>query len=353
MNELKYALRRALSRPGLSIVMIVMLGLGLGATTAIFSVFNELLVRPLPVRSPHELVNLAASGLRSAGARSCSNAGSCDEIFSYPMYRDLAAGQTSFTAIAAHRDFNATVAGDGAARSANGILVSGSYFGVLGLAPAAGRLIDARDEPRVDEGSVVVLSYDYWQSAFGGDLSEIGRVLTINGQPLTIVGVAPRGFTGTILGYRPQVFVPLTMRWLMEPTRARDEDNRRSYWVYLFARLKPGVALAEASASLNVLYRGIRKTVEMPPDGALSAELLAQFLNGHVEVTPGALGQSEVPDNAERPLVLLLGITALVLLIVCVNMANLLLARGVSRAGELALRVSIGASRARLLTAAL
>src|SRR5262245_15051094 len=200
MNELKYALRRALARPGLSIMMIVMLALGLGATTAIFSVFNELLVRPLPVQSPHELVNLAAPGIRSAGARSCSDAGSCDEIFSYPMYRDLAAAQTSFTGLAAHRDFYATVASNGAARSANGILVSGSYFGVLGIAPAAGRLIDTRDEPRVGEGAVVVLSYDYWQTAFGGDAAAIGRVLTVNGQALTVVGVAPRGFTGTIVG---------------------------------------------------------------------------------------------------------------------------------------------------------
>jgi predicted permease len=349
MNELKYALRRALARPGLSIVMIVMLALGLGATTAIFSVFNELLVRPLPVPSPHELVNLAAPGLRSAGARSCSNAGSCDEIFSYPMYRDLAAGQTAFTGIAAHRDFYATVAGDGPARSANGILVSGSYFGVLGLAPAAGRLIDARDEPRLDEGNVTVLSYDYWQSAFGGDPAAVGRVLTVNGQPLTVVGVAPQGFTGTILGFRPQVFVPLTMRWLMEPTRARDEDNRRSYWVYLFARLKPGVTLDQAAASLNVLYGGILENVEVPLNGALSADMLEQFRKGRVEVTPGALGQSEVPDDAGRPLVLLLGITALVLLIVCVNVANLLLARATARERELAVRAAVGGGRARLV----
>jgi predicted permease len=353
LNELKYSLRRALARPGLSIVMIVMLALGLGATTAIFSVFNELLLRSLAVHNPHELVNLAAPGLRNVGARSCSNAGSCDEIFSYPMYRDLAAGQSAFTGIAAHRDFNATVASEGSARSANGMLVSGSYFGVLGLAPAAGRLIDARDEPRVDEGAVAVLSYDYWQSAFGGDSAAIGHVLTVNGQPLTVVGVAPQNFTGTILGFRPQVFVPLTMRWLMEPTRARDEENRRSYWVYLFARLKPGVTLAEAAASLNVLYSGILETVEVPLNGALSADQLEQLRKGRVDVTPGALGQSEVPDDAERPLVLLLAITALVLLIVCVNVANLLLARGVSRAGELALRVSIGASRTRLVSGAL
>ncbi|HEX5046612.1 MAG TPA: ADOP family duplicated permease [Gammaproteobacteria bacterium] len=353
MNELKYALRRALARPGLSIVMIAMLALGLGATTAIFSVFNELLVRPLPVHAPHELVNLAAPGIRSAGARSCSDAGTCDEIFSYPMYHDLAAAETGFAGIAAHRDFYATVTGDGAARSANGILVSGSYFGVLGLTPAAGRLIDARDEPRVDEGNVVVLTYDYWQSAFGGNPAAIGRVLTVNGQPLTVIGVAPRGFTGTIVGLRPQVFVPLTMRWRMEPTRGRDEDNRRSYWVYLFARLEPGVTLAAASASLNVLYRGILETVEVPLNSALPADLLEQFRNGRIDVTPGAAGQSSIPDDAARPLVLLLGITALVLLIVCVNVANLLLARGVARAGELALRVSIGASRARLVGGAL
>src|SRR5262249_45087351 len=150
-----------------------------------------------------------------------------------------AARQTVFTGIAAHRDFYANVSSTGSrARTANGVLVSGSFFSVLGVTPASGRLIGPGDEAAIGESAVVVLSYDYWQSAFGASPEAIGRVLAVNGQRLTIVGVAPRGFAGTILGFKPQVFVPLTLRWLMEPQRPRDEDDRRSHWVYLFARLK-------------------------------------------------------------------------------------------------------------------
>ena len=348
MNDLCIALRQMGRRPGFSATIILMLAIGIGATTAIYTLFHEVLVRPLPVVAPERLVNLAAPGPKW-GSTSCNDAGGCDEIFSYPMFRDLQARQTAFTDLAAHRQFDADFVYDEQRLAGSGLLVSASYFSVLGLRPELGRLLDTRDESEVGQSAVAVLSHEYWRSAFAADPTVVGKTLAVNGQTLTIVGVAPPGFSGTTAGTRPQVFVPITMRWAMEPTRARDDDNRRSYWVYLFARLKPGDSLEQATAAINALYSSVVNEVEAPLQTGVSTEQLEQFRRNRITLAPGAHGQSAIAASAAMPLGLLLGVTALVLLIVCVNIANLLLLRGAARAGEMAIRASLGASPLRLV----
>ena len=349
MHNLKSAMRQLVKRPGLAVLVVVTLALGVGANAAMFSLFHQVLLRPLPVPNPGSLVNLSAPGPRT-GSVSCSDAGDCDYVFSYPMLRDLEREQTVFTGIAAHRGFGASIAAAGTqAIGGEGMAVSGDYFRVLRLTPALGRLIGPEDERRVGEGRVAVLSYDYWQNNFGGDRGVIGKILTVNGQPLTVIGVAPEGFNGTTLGQRPQVFVPLTMRWLMEPYFPTSDENRLSYWAYLFARLKPGITMQQAEEAINVPYRAIINDIEAPLNASLSEQRMQSFREKTLVLEPGARGQSRTPQNAALPLTLLLGVTMLVLLIACVNIANLLLARGTARAGEMAVRASIGASRGQMV----
>ena len=348
MNALRSGLRQLARRPGFSATVILMLAIGIGATTAIYTLFHEVLVRPLPVAEPERLVNLAAPGPKW-GATSCNDAGGCDEIFSYPMFRDLQARQTAFAGLAAHRQFDADFVYDEQRLAGSGMLVSANYFSVLGLKPALGRLLGTDDDTAIGQSAVAVLSYEYWSSRFASDSGAVGRSIAVNGRALTIVGVAPEGFAGTTAGNRPQVFVPITMRWAMEPTRARDDENRRSYWVYLFARLKPDNSLEQATAAINALYSSVVNEIEAPLQTGVSTEQLDQFRRNRITLAAGAHGQSAIAASAAMPLTLLLGVTALVLLIVCVNIANLLLLRGAARAGEMAIRASLGASRPRLV----
>jgi predicted permease len=266
------------------------------------------------------------------------------------MFRDLESQQSAFTGIAAHTPLDASVTFGSEAARVSAELVSGSYFQVLGLQPALGRLIGPADEPRIDESAVVVLGHDLWRTRFGADPDVLGRQLAINGQSLTIIGVAPAHFAGSWLGVRAQLFAPLTMRARLDPGFTRSAfvfENRGFSSLLLSARLRPGSNIEQAAASLNTVYGGIRREVEAPLRG-LSGDELQRFVQGRVELLPGARGWGSI-EGADRSLTLLLGVTFIVIAIVCINVANLLFARGASRAGEMAVRESLGGTRGRLL----
>jgi predicted permease len=348
MRSLAFAIRTLSRTPFVTAIAIVSLALGIGATAGIFSVFHQVLLQSLAVPNPSELVNLSAPGPKP-GWGSCGKAGDCDVVFSYAMFRDLQKGQTVFTDIAAHVGFTANLASDdGRTSSGEGELVSGSYFPVLKLQPALGRLLDSNDDRLVGESRVVVLSHGYWSSRFGLDPTVLNKQLIVSGQRLTIVGVAPKNFEGTTIGMRPAVFVPVTLREMLD-TNFNSWSIRTDYWAYLFARLRPGVTIEAARASLGAQYHALLNDVEAPLQHGISQQTLARFRAKPILLEPGGRGQSSLPDEAKIPLRLLLGVTAFVLLIACANIANLLLARSAARAGEMAIRLSIGASRARLI----
>jgi predicted permease len=347
MANLKLALRTLFKTPFVTAVAIASLALGIGANAAIFSLFNELLLQPLPVYRPAELVNLGAPGPKP-GSQSCNQAGDCEQVFSYRMFRDLERVQRTLTGVAAHRLFSVNLAYKGQTTSGQGLMVSGSYFPVVGLRPALGRLLGPGDEPAIGQSPVVVLGYEYWRTRFGRDPGVLGQPLIVNGLPYTIVGVAPEGFRSTTLGATPRVFAPMTMRLQLEPG-FKDFEDRRDYWAYLFARLKPGVSLEQSRASLNVAYHGIVNDVEAPLQKEMSEQTMKRFRAKQVTVEDGVHGQSNIRKGAKEPMNLLMGVTAFVLLIACANIANLLLARAATRAAEMAVRLSIGGSRWQLV----
>jgi hypothetical protein len=332
MANLKFAIRTLFKKsPFVTAIAIVSLALGIGANAAIFSIFNQILLRALPVPDPDRLVNLGAPGPKP-GSTSCNQAGSCDAVFSYPMFRDLEREQTVFSGLAAHRPFNVSLAYRGQSMTGSGMLVSGSYFPVLGVQPALGRLLGPADDRATGESAVAVLSHTYWTSRFAEDPNVLNFLLTINGQQFTIVGVAPRGFNGTTFGAFAHVFVPVTMRPKVEPNRS-GFDSRRSYWLCI----RPAEARCLDRSRADTDQRTAPRDPQRRGSAAAAGDerrdpraFQGQTGNGR----RGSRGQSSAHTDAKAPLLILLGVTTLVLLIACANIANLLLARSAARAGR-------------------
>ena len=346
MRNVRLALRTLLRTPFVTGVAVLSLALGIGANTAIFSLTDQVLLRPLPVPAPQRLVNLTAPG-PIPGSQSTGGQGGMGAVFSYPMFRDLERRQTVLAGLAASRVVDANLAIRGAPLSGYAVLVSGSYFRTLELTPALGRLLGPEDAATVGAGFVAVLGYGLWHGRLGADPAVLGRSITVNGQSMTIVGVAPRGFEGTTFGVNPEIFVPLSMAGKLAGYGGF--ENRRSYWLYLFGRLKPGVTLADAQSALNGIYRPILSDVEAPLQVGMDAATMALFKAKRISLAPGFAGQSAVHRYARTPLAMLFGITAVVLLIACANIANLLLVRGAGRAREMGMRRALGAGRRHLV----
>jgi len=349
VRNTRYAFRQFRRSPGFTLVVVLVLALGIGANTAIFSIFYNFMLRALPVEEPERLVNLSSTG-SIPGYRSGDPAGYTDQRFSYPMFRDLQRVQTVFTGIAAHWYFPANLAVQDETRRGSGLLVSSNYFAVLGVHPALGRLFVPQDDATVGESHVVVLSHAYWKTRFGLSPKVLNQTMGVNGQIMTIVGVAQDGFQGTVLELAPQVFVPLTMCHLMDRNWGPETfDQRMTHWTTLFARLKPGITLEQARPTLNRQYAVIINEIEAPLGRRfLSNQAHGELTTKSIVLERGTQGQ-HVALRQITQMVMLFGITALVLVIAFTNVAGLHLARGAARAHEIAVRLSIGARRMQVV----
>lgn len=331
VQDLRYGFRMLLKRPAITLAAILSLGLGIGATTAIFALVDSFLWRPLAVSQPNRLVAVFTTDPKNPGFLQSSTLN----------YEDLRDQNHVFSGLAAYGFAPMDLTVNGEADRIFGFVVSANYFDVLGVSFTRGRGFLPEEAKALGSQPVVVLSNALWQRRFGGNPDVLGKTITLNATPFTVVGICPASFDGTVPGFHPAVYVPYTMRSRILPAFAWFTESRRGLWLGVLGRLKPGISQEQAQAGLQTLAGQLELQYPIANKGrSVALTTLAE-----ARANPTGAAENPVPRIA----MLLLGIAGVVLLIACANVANLLLARAAGRQKEVAIRQAMGADRGRLV----
>jgi predicted permease len=338
--DFRFSVRSFLRTPSFTITAVLSLMLGIGATTAIYSLVDQVLLHSLPVRQPERLVLIDWEGDWVGSGFGSWN------LMSYPICRDLDQQKQFFEGVFCRALTTVTLSIGNDTSPATAEIVSGNYFPVLGVGPAVGQVITTDDDHAPN--SVAVLSYDFWRTHLGGASDVVGRKVLVNGHPLTIVGVAAPTFRGIDVGEVPVLWVPASMSTAVIPD-LNDLFDRRTFWMQVLGRLNPGMMLQHAESGLQPWFKAmLQEDMGRPGFPVITAERRRRFVNSSLTLTAAPQGHSELRQQLSEPLWMLFAATAVLLGLVCLNVSGLFLARASTRAREIATRLALGASSARL-----